>query len=142
MTAGKVWIGNALNTGALQSFSGDATLATNGALTLANSSQARTDLGLGSAATLASTAFLQPGNNLSDVGNAPTSLVNLGGASLTASNTLSGGNSFTSYIRLASVMYAPGTSLIFTCNPMTIGQSGGDAPVKIHCRPLQLWCAA
>ena len=40
-------------------------------------SDARTALGLGSAATQATTAFLQPGNNLSDVSSATTSFDNL-----------------------------------------------------------------
>jgi hypothetical protein len=45
---------------------------------LANAGTARTNLGLGTAATQASTAFLQPGNNLSDVSNAGTARTNLG----------------------------------------------------------------
>jgi hypothetical protein len=61
-------------------------------------STARTSLGLGTAATQASSAFLQPSNNLSDVGSASTARSNLGlgtaatqasGAFLQPSNNLS-----------------------------------------------------
>jgi hypothetical protein len=48
---------------------------------LANAGTARTNLGLGTAATFASSAFLQPSNNLSDVSSASTALSNLGGMS-------------------------------------------------------------
>ncbi|MGH6828662.1 MAG: hypothetical protein ACREFW_07105 [Rhizomicrobium sp.] len=45
---------------------------------IASAAAARTNLGLGSAATQAVTAFLQPGNNLSDLSNAGTARANLG----------------------------------------------------------------
>lgn len=50
----------------------------NGGTGSANASDARTALGLGSASTQATSAFLQPGNNLSDVSAASTSRTNLG----------------------------------------------------------------
>lgn len=53
-------------------------VAANNLSDLLNPATARTNLGLGSAATLAATAFLQPVNNLSDVANAATSRTNLG----------------------------------------------------------------
>lgn len=45
---------------------------------LTNVPQARTNLGLGSAATLADTAFLKTANNFSDVASAPAARTNLG----------------------------------------------------------------
>lgn len=45
---------------------------------LANAATARTNLGLGTAATFASSAFLQAANNLSDLANAATGRTNLG----------------------------------------------------------------
>jgi hypothetical protein len=56
---------------------------------LVSASTARTNLGLGSAAVLASSAVAQTANNLSDLANAPTALANLG-ALPTAGGTMSG----------------------------------------------------
>ena len=56
---------------------------------LASASTSRTNLGLGSAATLASSAVAQTANNLSDLASASTALTNLG-ALPTAGGTMSG----------------------------------------------------
>lgn len=53
-------------------------LASNDLSDLASASTARTNLGLGTAATQATSAFLQPSNNLSDLGSASTARTNLG----------------------------------------------------------------
>tara|TARA_Y100001938_G_scaffold146711_1_gene226175 strand:+ start:5694 stop:6194 length:501 start_codon:yes stop_codon:yes gene_type:complete len=50
----------------------------NGGTGSSSASDARTALGLGSASTQATSAFLQPSNNLSDVSAASTSRTNLG----------------------------------------------------------------
>lgn len=57
---------------------------------LASASSARANLGLGSAATLASSALFQIANNLSEVANAATARTNLGAAAST-SPTFTGG---------------------------------------------------
>ena len=57
---------------------GGALLASNNLSDVANVATSRTNLGLGSAALLASTAVLQTANNLSDVASAATSRTNLG----------------------------------------------------------------
>jgi hypothetical protein len=49
---------------------------------LGSAPAARSNLGLGSAATAATSAFLQPGNNLSDLGSASTARSNLGGTTV------------------------------------------------------------
>jgi len=60
-------------------------ITTNNLSDLNNASTARTNLGLGTAATSASTDFLQVSNNLSDLNNASTARTNLGlGTSATA----------------------------------------------------------
>jgi hypothetical protein len=53
---------------------------------LASAATARTNLGLGAAATQALTAFLQPSNNLSDLAALATALTNLGFLSSASSN--------------------------------------------------------
>ena len=55
---------------------------------LSNAATARTNLGLGSAATLASSAVALTANNLSDLANASTALNNLGGVSYAAAQSL------------------------------------------------------
>ena len=78
---------------------------------LANAGTARTNLGLGSAATQATTAFLQPANNLSDVAAAATARGNLGAAPL-ASPTFTGvptaptATALTNSTQLATTAYA------------------------------------
>lgn len=57
---------------------------------LASASSARASLGLGSAATLASSALFQVASNLSEVANAATARTNLGAAA-SASPTITGG---------------------------------------------------
>jgi hypothetical protein len=80
---------------------------------LANAGTARTNLGLGSAATQASSAFLQPANNLSDVTTPATARTNLGLGSglsvtvalakLTPSTGTNGSLTFTNGILTAKV---------------------------------------
>lgn len=60
---------------------------------LANAVTARANLGLGTAATLASSALFQVANNLSEVSNAATARTNLGAAAA-ASPTITGGMTF------------------------------------------------
>lgn len=60
---------------------------------LASASAARANLGLGSAAQLASSAFFQVANNLSEVASAATARANLGAAAA-ASPTITGGMTF------------------------------------------------
>jgi hypothetical protein len=60
---------------------------------IASASAARANLGLGSAATLASSALFQVANNLSEVSSAATARSNLGAAA-SASPTITGGMTF------------------------------------------------
>lgn len=60
---------------------------------VASASSARANLGLGSAATLASSALFQVSNNLSEVSNASTARTNLGAAA-SASPVITGGMTF------------------------------------------------
>lgn len=60
---------------------------------LASASSARANLGLGSAATLASSAVFQVSNNLSEVANAATARSNIGAAAA-AAPTITGGMTF------------------------------------------------
>ena len=60
---------------------------------LASATAARANLGLGTAATLASSALFQTANNLSEVSNAATARANLGAAAAT-SPTITGGMTF------------------------------------------------
>ena len=63
-------------------------ITTNNLSDLDNASTARTNLGLGTAATSASTDFLQVSNNLSDLNNATTARTNLGlGTAATSAST-------------------------------------------------------
>lgn len=68
--AGLSWVSASGAAGAL--------LAANNLSDVASVGAARTNLGLGSAALLASSAFLQPSNNLSDVASTTTARTNLG----------------------------------------------------------------
>jgi hypothetical protein len=61
---------------------------------LASTVTARANLGLGSAATLASSALFQVANNLSEVANAATARTNIGAAASNAP-TITGGMTFT-----------------------------------------------
>lgn len=61
---------------------------------LASASSARANLGLGTAAQLASSALFQVANNLSEVANAATARTNIGAAAA-ASPTITGGMTFT-----------------------------------------------
>jgi len=60
---------------------------------IASASAARANLGLGSIATLASSAVFQVANNLSEVANAATTRTNIGAAA-SASPTITGGMTF------------------------------------------------
>lgn len=67
---------------------------TNNLSDLNSASQARSNLGLGSAAVLASSALFQTANNLSEVANAATARSNLGAAASNAP-VITGGMTFT-----------------------------------------------
>jgi hypothetical protein len=108
LTPGQIAVGNILSNAVAVALSGDATMNSNGVLSLANTSGARSDLGLGSAAVLASSAVAQTANNLSDLANAATAVANLGAVSIAASNTVTGGKSFTGGIRLGNIYAANG----------------------------------
>lgn len=60
---------------------------------IASASSARANLGLGTAAQLASSALFQVANNLSEVANAPTARTNIGAAAA-ASPTITGGMTY------------------------------------------------
>lgn len=68
-------------------------ITTNNLSDLISAAAARTNLGLGSIATMASSAFLQAANNLSEVANAATARGNIGAAAA-ASPTITGGMNF------------------------------------------------
>lgn len=65
-------------------------IVTNNLSDLASASAARANLGLGSIATMASTAFFQVANNFSEVANAATARTNLGAAASDAPAITSG----------------------------------------------------
>ena len=64
-----------------------ALIKTNNLSDVSSVSSARTNLGLGSAATQSSSAFLQTANNLSDISNTSTARLNLGLGSAATNNT-------------------------------------------------------
>jgi hypothetical protein len=65
---------------------------------LNSASAARSNLGLGTAATMASSAFFQVTNNLSEVANAATARTNLGAAASSAP-TITGGMTFSGSVK-------------------------------------------
>lgn len=72
---------------------------------LASATAARANLGLGTAATLASSALFQTANNLSEVSNAATARANLGAAA-SASPTITGGMSVSGTTKLTPLAVA------------------------------------
>jgi hypothetical protein len=86
------WIGNALSNVISTNLNGDATMTTNGTLTLANTSQARSNLGLGSAAILNLTLPVSVANGGSAQTTARNAGTNIGIMQMSASG---GGNYLT-----------------------------------------------
>lgn len=76
---------------------------------VASASSARANLGLGSAAQLASSALFQVANNLSEVANAATARTNLGAAAADAP-TITGGMTFTGSVK-QNVQALSGTAI-------------------------------
>lgn len=87
----------------------DLLLVANNLSDLANAAAARSNLGLGTAAVLASSALFQVANNLSEVSNAATARTNLGAAA-SASPTITGGMTLTGPIK-GNVQALAGTEI-------------------------------
>lgn len=83
--------------------------ASNNLSDLASASAARSNLGLGTAATLAQSAVLQTANNLSEIPNAGTARANLGAAASNAP-TITGGMTFSGSSK-ANVQAVAGTEI-------------------------------
>ena len=97
---------------------------------LNSASTARTNLGLGSSATNASTVFAQTANNLSDLANAATARTNLGLGSMaveTASNYLTGTTAASTYQTISDMSsYLTSSSAASTYLPLTGGIVTGN----------------
>ena len=88
----QIFVGSANSNAVAKTLTGDAGINTNGAVFLANTSQARTDLGLGTAATENSGTFAQTANNGSDFASLAGTAKNIGiyGLAGDPSNTVGG----------------------------------------------------
>ena len=105
LSPAKIFIGNALSNAAAQTVSGDISLATNGAATLAATGTAGTYAQVTTDAkgrVISGTATLPIGAGGTGQTTAGAALNALSGASLTSSNTISGG-SYISPLRIADV---------------------------------------
>jgi hypothetical protein len=87
---------------------------------LNNAATARTNLGLGTAATQASTVFLQKSNNLSDLASAATARTNLGLATVASTGL------YSSLTGLPSIPVIPGSGVVKSTGSALADAASGD----------------